>query len=121
MKYMTIAILSSIFLLSCDNSPTAPGDELVGTWVLVSATGSDAVGTVWVLRADGTFRQSIEVEGIEIAVTGSWELVNDKLVTVFDAIGGEVRTASEGYTLRGDRLTLVDDDDGSVEIWERRE
>ena len=121
MKYLTVAILSSVFLLACDDSPTAPGDELVGTWILVSATDSEGVGAVWVLRADGTFRQSIEVEGIEIAVTGSWELVGDKLVTVFDEIVGEVRTFSEGYTLRGDRLTLVDDADGSVEIWERRE
>ncbi len=74
MKYLTIAIFSFVFLLACDDSPTGPGDDLVG----------------------------------------------DKLVTVFDAVGGEVRTASEEYTLRGNRLTLVDDIDGSVEIWERR-
>ena len=74
-----------------------------------------------VLRADGTFRQSFEVEGLEIAFTGSWEIVGDKLVTIFDAIAGEVQTFSEGYTVRGNRLTLVDDEDGSVEIWERRE
>ena len=120
MKYLTMGLLSFVFLLACDDSPTGPGDDLVGTWVLVSATDSENVDVVWVLRADGIFRQSIEVEGIEIAVTGSWEIVGDKLVTVFDAVGGEVRTASEEYTLRGNRLTLVDDIDGSVEIWERR-
>lgn len=118
MKYLAVAVVP-ILLLSCDSSPTSPGDELVGTWVLVSATDSD--GIVMVLRADGTFRQSFEVEGLEIAFTGSWEIVGDKLVTIFDAIAGEVQTFSEGYTIRGNRLTLVDDEDGSVEIWERRE
>ncbi len=74
-----------------------------------------------VLRADGTFRQSFEMEGLEIAFTGSWEIVGDKLVTIFDPIAGEGQAFSEGYTIRGNRLTLVDDEDGSVEIWERRE
>ena len=72
-----------------------------------------------VLREDGTFRQSLDVDGIEISFTGSWEVVGGKLVTVFDPIGGQVETFSERYTLRGNRLTLVDDRDGSVEIWER--
>ena len=120
MKDLTVATIFSILLLSCDRSPTSPGDELVGTWVLVSATDSGGIGTVMVLRADGTFRQSFEVEGLELAVTGSWEIVDDKLVTVF-GVGGEIETFSEGYTIRGNRLTLVDDEDGSVEIWERRE
>ena len=120
MKYQTLALLSFVLLLACDDSPTGPGDELVGTWVLVSATGSEGIGSILVLRANGTFRLSFEVEGIEISLTGSWEIVGDKLIAVFDPVGGEVRTTSEEYTLRGNRLTLVDNISGSVEIWERR-
>ena len=51
-----------------------------------------------------------------ISVDGTWEIVGGKLVSVFTT-GGQF---SEAYTIRGDRLTLVDDATGTVEIWQRQ-
>ena len=118
-------VLTGFLLVGClgasgCDSPTAPGEELVGTWILISTTETDApIGIRMVLRKDGTFKQSLSVEGITLSVTGTWEIVGDKLITVFDPVGGEVQSFSEEYTVRDGRLTLVDDKDGSVEIWER--
>ena len=122
LKYLTIAIISSVFLLSCDDSPTAPGDDLVGTWVMVKAAyGNTGVGAILVLRADRTFSLSAEVEGFgSIEETGSWEIVAGEIVLVFTINGLPMRSQQQGYTLRGDRLTVLNED-GSVEVWERRE
>lgn len=74
---------------------------------------------MWVVRADGTFTQSFEVEGVTISVEGTWEIVGGKLVSVITA-AGQSEQFSEAYTIRGDRLTLVDDANGTVEIWQRQ-
>ena len=122
LKYLTIAIISSVFLLSCDRSPTAPEDDLVGTWVLVKAReGSGVIDGVVVFRADGTLSLSLEAEGFfgpqSIEDTGVWAIFEDKIVVTFKGIS--TRNESHRYTLRGDRLTFFYDD-GSTEIWERR-
>ena len=123
MRPMLSAVLLAT-LVGCgdDDSPTAPGDELVGTWISVSTTDadqSDFSGVLMTIRADGTLTQSFTVEGITVTVEGTWEIVGGKLISVFTG-GGETEQFTESYTLRGDRLTLVDDEDGTVEIWERR-
>ena len=119
---LSAVILATLVGCGDDDSPTAPGDELVGTWISVSTTDadqSDFSGVLMTIRADGTLTQSFTVEGITVTVEGTWEIVGGKLISVFTG-GGETEQFTESYTLRGDRLTLVDDEDGTVEIWERR-
>ena len=61
-------VLIALLFIGCgdDDSPTAPGDELVGTWVFVSGTGfeSEAEGEAfaWVVRRDGTFSLFLGVD-----------------------------------------------------------
>ena len=65
-----------------------------------------------------TIQRSRECD-LTISLSGTWEIVGGKLViTIYAA--RETASTSDSYTIRGDRLTLVDDDDGFVEIWERR-
>ena len=99
-----------------------PGEEPVGTWILLSTTETgELIEVRIVIRKDGTFKQSYFDERRTRIFTGTWEMVGDKLITtvVFDPVGGEV--SSEEYTVRDGRLTLVDDDDevGPVLIWHR--
>ena len=107
-------------------SPTAPTHELVGTWVGVSSTDPEvtdeaARNFTLVLRDDGT--QSTDIATgfgeLTISLSGTWESVEGKLIISIYA-AGETVTTSDSYTIEGDRLTLVDDDDGYVEIWERQ-
>ena len=122
-------VLAVLLFIGCgdDDSPTAsnPGDELVGTWVGVSSTefeseaGEEAFrkATV-VVRRDGTMSLSLEVAGLSIAIEEEWEIVGGKLI-VISTVAGETETTSDSYTIRGNRLTLVDDESGTVEIWEK--
>lgn len=57
--------------------------------------------------------------GLNVSVDGTWEIVGDKLITLA-TLAGETLDGSESYTVRGDRLTLVDDETGYVEVWERQ-
>ena len=114
-------VLIALLFIGCgdDDSPTAPGDELVGTWVFVSGTGfeSEAEGEAfaWVVRRDGTFSLFLGVDGgLSIVIGGVWEIVGGKLITTWETL-----SASESYTIRGNRLTLVDDEDDAVSVWER--
>ena len=79
MKFL-LAPLLLLAMTSCsdDDSPTAPGADLVGTWIGVSTTDNATPGIeggMWVVRADGTFTQSFEVEGVTISVEWTWEIV----------------------------------------------
>jgi len=123
-----LPILLFVFLVACGdnaNPAAAPGDELTGTWVLVSGTEPGLTETIEQTtttthyRADGTLHQTIVMQGLEASIEGTWSVVGGKLVTIW-AAGGETYTISEAYTVRGDHLTLVNDEDQSVEIWERR-
>ena len=88
---------------------------------MVKSADRNLVEAVLVLRADGTFSLSAEVEGFgSIEETGLWEIVADKIVLAFTINGLPTRNQQQGYTLRGDRLTILNED-GSVEVWERRE
>ena len=135
MKYLTIAIVSSVFFLSCGDTPTAPGDDLVGTWVLVSEADPNVVGGAMSFRADGTFRMSLEVKvssgSIEpFEFTGSWTIVGGQLLAVIDEaqyqgnrqeyiVQVDRQVDRQDYTIQGDRLTIFYKD-GSVGIWKRR-
>ena len=123
-------VLAALLFIGCgdDDSPTAsnPGDELVGTWVGVSSTGFESEAeeeafrtATLVVRRDGTFSLSLEVEGLSIAIEGGWDIVGGKLITIW-TLAGETETISESYTIRGNRLTLVDDENDTVEVWERQ-
>ena len=123
-------VLAALLFIGCgdDDSPTAsnPDDELVGTWVGVSSTESESeadeeafrAATV-VVRRDGTMSLSLTFEGISIAIEGVWEIVEGKLIVIL-TVAGETVTTSESYTIRGNRLTLVDDENDTVEVWERQ-
>ena len=107
-------------------SPTEPTHELVGNWVGVSSTNPEitdeaARSTTLVLRADGTQNTNIATGfgELTISLSGTWEIVGEKLVISIYA-AGETVTTSDSYTIEGDRLTLVDDDDGYLDIWERQ-
>ena len=123
-------VLVVLLFIGCgdDDSPTAsnPGDELVGTWVGVSSTELESEAeeeafrnTTLVVRRDGTWSQSTEVEGVSIAIEGVWEIVGGKLIVIL-TVAGETVTASGSYTIRGNRLTVVDDENDTVEVWERQ-
>ena len=71
------------------------------------------------LRADGTLTATLAVGDISVSINATWEIVGGKLITIY-IVDGETQQYSEAYTLRDDRLTLVDDDDGTVEVWERQ-
>ena len=118
----TVLLLAAVLCLSCGDSPTGPGEELVGTWVGVSTTDDPEdlfAGLSITLRADGTTALSLVVEGITISFEGTWEIVGGKLLLVV-TIGGESTQSTYEFTIRGDRLTLVDEQDGVVEIYERQ-
>ncbi len=124
-----LLVLTIAGVLGCgddDKSPTAPTHELVGTWVGVSSTNPEitdgaARNITLVLRADGTQNTNFATGfgELTISLSGTWEIVEGKLVIAIHA-AGETITTSDSYTIQGDRLTLVDDDDGVVEIWERQ-
>ena len=124
-----------VFLVACgdDTNPSAaPGDELTGTWVFVSETKPGATEsieqstTTMHMHAEGTVRQTIVMQGLELSREGTWSVVGGKLISIFAVNrvarprNDETSTYSEAYTVRGDRLTLVDDEDQSIEVWERR-
>jgi len=122
---LVLGLFVLLTVLGCsddDKSPTSPGDDLVGTWIGISTTDPDSedfAGTMMVLEGNGKFTVSQNFEGIGISVSGTWEIVGGKFVAVL-TIGDESESISEAYTLRGNRLTFVDDEDGVVEIWERQ-
>ena len=134
MRHLPILFLF-VFLVACgdDTNPSAaPGDELTGTWVFVSETKPGATEsieqspTTMHMHADGTVRQTIVMQGLEVPREGTWSVVGGKLISIYAVNrvarprNGETSTYSEAYTVRGDRLTLVDDEDQSIEVWERR-
>ena len=127
MKLLAPVLVALLFIGCGDgDSPTAPGDELVGTWVGVSGTEFESEAeeeafrnATLVVRRDGTYSISLEVEGFSIATEGGWDIVGGKLITTW-TIAGETESDSESYAIRGNRLTLVDDEDDTVEVWERQ-
>ena len=60
-------------------------------------------------------RRHIEIEGgLSIVIEGVWEIVGGKLITTWETL-----SASESYTIRDNRLMLVDNEDDAVSVWER--
>ena len=115
-----LAVVACAFVFGCsdDNSPTGPGEDLVGTWAGVSTTDpdpDDAFASLLItFRADGTLTISYKIESISISSEGTWEIVGGKLILGVTTIFSTVE-----FTVRGDRLTIIDED-GTVEIYERR-
>jgi len=122
-RIVLLLALASVVACSDDDSPTAPGDDLIGTWRGVSTTDPESSeeiqrASTLVIRDDGTYRVSVDVVGVSISIEGTWEIVGVKLIIVASA-GGVTESTSNEYTIRGNRMTLVDDN-GSVEVWERQ-
>ena len=126
MKRLALLLaLASLVACSDDDSPTAaPGDDLVGTWRGVSSTDPEvdtdlAQSIVVVYRSDGTLTVTVNILGLNVSVDGTWEIFGDKLITVA-TLAGESSGGSDSYTVRGDRITLVDDPTGYVYVCQRQ-
>ena len=98
----------------------------MGTWVGVSSTESESEAdeeafrtATLVVRRDGTMSLSLTFEGLSIAIEGVWEIVEGKLIVIW-TVAGETETTSSSYTIMGNRLTVVHDEDDTVDVWERQ-
>jgi len=119
-----IVILFALVVSGCsdDDSPTAPGNDLIGSWEFVSSTNPEEEefeSSILEFRENGTATLTIEIQGVSISVPGTWEVVAGKLILLFEVGAGRTQSSSE-FTVRNDRLTVVLDSDGTVETWERR-
>ena len=118
-----LSLILTCAIVGCgdDDSPTGPGEELVGTWVGVSTTADfDEIASVlWTFRPDGASTYSVEFEGETVSFEETWAVVDGKLVTV-TIVGGESRQSVYEFTVRGDRLTLINIETETVEVYERR-
>jgi hypothetical protein len=119
-----IRIIISTFLLvvtGCGNDPTGPGDPLVGRWTMISSSDSDtrdllsegAVVTM-TIHGNGTMELgfSFEIDGssVEINGTGTWAVFDNEFVYTA-TLAGETKTYRERFSVRGDILTMTDEDD----------
>jgi hypothetical protein len=108
-----IIVILTCAIVGCgDDSPTGPGEELVGTWVGVSTIFAN---TLWTFRADGTFTLSLEF--VYAYLRGHMGDCRWQVDLVADIAGLFTQDTLE-FTVMGDRLTIVQY--GTVEIYERR-
>ena len=138
MKNLLSALLlfSILFTVGCDDDATATEDaSLVGTWELTSGTvvthESESnpeetntftppdVSNTLVLADDGSYAENGTFEGDIATFSGTWSATGNVLTFVVTS-GTEIdgtETWLNTYTLSGDVLTLVgeDEDDGVAE------
>ncbi len=90
-------------IIGCgDDTPTGPGNELVGTWVGVSSSDPDVSeefmqATTMVIRADGTYTISVEIGNVD-SVEATLEIAGGKLI-IATTMGGETITSSGDYMI----------------------
>ena len=133
MKNLLSALLlfSILFTVGCDDDATATEDaSLVGTWELTSASVvihstpeetvtfdvPNEVSITMVLAEDGSYAESGTYEGEISSFGGTWSATDTELTFVVE-IDEDIETWLNNYTLSGDVLTLVgeDEDDGVAE------
>ena len=130
-----ILFLSILFTVGCDDDDATDADTLVGTWGLTSATvvihesesnpeetetyTPPEVSNTLVLADDGSYAENGTFDGDIATFSGTWSATGSVLTFVVtsgtDIDGTE--TWVNTYTLSGDVLTLVgeDEDDGVAE------
>ena len=130
-----ILFLSILFTVGCDDDDATDADTLVGTWGLTSATvvihesesnpeetetyTPPEVSNSLVLAEDGSYAENGTFDGDIATFSGTWSATGN--VLTFVVTSGteldETETWLNTYTLSGDVLTLVgeDEDDGVAE------
>ena len=124
-----ILFLSILFTVGCDDDAT-DADTLVGTWGLTSATvvihesesnpeetetyTPPEVSNTLVLADDGSYAESGTYEGEISSFGGTWSATDTELTFVVE-IDGDIETWLNNYTLSGDVLTLVGEEEGDEE------
>ena len=137
MKNLLSALLlfSILFTVGCDDDDATDADTLVGTWGLTSATvvihesesnpeetetyTPPEVSNTLVLADDGSYAENGTFDGDIATFSGTWSATGNVLTFVVTS-GTEIdgtETWLNNYTLSGDVLTLVgeDEDDGVAE------
>ena len=130
-----ILFLSILFTVGCDDDDATDADTLVGTWGLTSATvvihesesnpeetvtyTPPEVSNTMVLADDGSYAENGTFDGDIATFSGTWSATGNVLTFVVTS-GTEIdgtETWLNNYTLSGDVLTLVgeDEDDGVAE------
>ena len=130
-----ILFLSILFTVGCDDDDATDADTLVGTWGLTSATvvihesesnpeetetyTPPEVSNTLVLADDGSYAENGTFDGDIATFSGTWSATGNVLTFVVTS-GTEIdgtETWLNTYTLSGDVLTLVgeDEDDGVAE------
>ena len=115
-------VLAILSLGACSDNPTGPGSDLVGSWRLISGeVGFDLSEVDLTLKFynSGSLKYLIDAKdgSVSIKADGNWALVGEKLVLTI-RLPDETSSFSSKYSIRGEQLTLVNDDE-SVEVYRR--
>ena len=111
---LLIVFLSSITFNGCkkDDNPLAPGDELIGTWVLTKLTMTTPQGKVdmtpqeaqfemtVVIRSDRTYTSTTVDQSVTETDNGTWSVSGDKITVKHQNQTTEVMT----YRISGNKL-----------------
>ncbi len=134
-KTIPLLMMAAIFILpACNKYEDGPGislrskkSRLVGKWQLdeLEVDGTDYTADInrWEIefKKDGTFEQSIQIEGFQTSnIEGEWEFSNDKTEVEITYDDGD-KTDLNITRLKNDELWFdftENYDDGSSEKWE---
>lgn len=116
MYLSTLAI--ALALLACDQSPTATGNAVIGTWV---ADGAVDHIEIWSIREDGLFsRFGVLDNGCYIS-NGRWETSNSNIWITLYPSSRFSEIVRGTYKVKGDQMIVVDADDKNKTLWRRTE
>ena len=126
-----IFLFSILFTIGCDDDDATAAEDasLVGTWELTSGTvvihstpeetntyTPPEVSNTLVLADDGSYAETGTFEGEITSFSGTWSATGNVITFVVTSgtDNDEPETWVNNYTLSGDELTLVaeDEDDG---------
>ena len=108
-----LLFLLPFFLFACDESPTAPSDDLVGSWLMISG---ETPGLVLRIEKSGKLVLTENIEGISFSFPGTWSITAGQLIMTLNR---DEIVHKPSYVIRGDQLTLVYAESGNVEVYER--
>ncbi len=105
---------------SVDEHRVASGEEIVGTWVLVSTTDTRAqdMEAETTYFADGTLESTVEIDGEEHSFSGTWRF-SLNLLNVSLPSGENTATMSGRCYIKGDTLR-IEWGLGGVEVYQRK-
>ena len=106
------------------DSPTGPGSDLVGTWIVISDSSDTFDLSLFDAKIkfseSGSFVGTIKSKdgSVGIEIEGTWSVVGDNLVLT-TTIDGETDVNKGQYSINGRQLTIVYDNGGTVEVYRR--